>query len=308
VRVVGGDEYTRLATTFNKMAAEIKSARRELMARIEQAQLARRDSEALRAAAEQARRLAEEANRAKSDFLAVMSHELRTPLNAIAGYTQLLEIGIHGPLNDAQQNALQRITRNQAHLLTLIEDVLRYAQLEAGKVEFALRVVPLIDVLGDLETFFEPQIHAGGLGLQLRTANPQLSVVADPDKLHQILLNLLSNAVKFTPRGGRITVSCEADFETVRVTVEDTGIGIDNEPLEAVFDPFYQVNRRTDRPATGVGLGLAISRDLARGMGGDLTVRSVSGQGTAFTVWLRRASLGDPWETALEELKTPSTA
>jgi signal transduction histidine kinase len=243
--------------------------------------------------AEEARHLAEEANRAKSDFLAVMSHELRTPLNAIAGYTELLEIGIHGPLTDAQRDALQRISRNQAHLLTLIDDVLRYAQLEAGKVEFALRTVPMEDVLAELETFFEPQIRAAGLEFVRNTHTPRLAVVADPDKLHQILLNLISNAIKFTPQGGRITLASRTEGGLVHITVQDTGIGIDAEFLDAVFDPFFQGNRRTNRPASGVGLGLAISRDLARGMGGDLTVRSVASEGAAFTITLRGAPLDD---------------
>jgi signal transduction histidine kinase len=231
------------------------------------------------------------ASRAKSDFLAVMSHELRTPLNAIAGYTELLEIGIHGPLTDAQRDALQRVSRNQAHLLTLIDDVLRYAQLEAGKVEFALRAVPVDDALAELETFFEPQIRAAGLEFVRNTHTPQLAVVADADKLHQILLNLISNAIKFTPQGGRIMLGSRQEGDLVHVTVEDTGIGIDAEFLDAVFDPFFQGNRRTNRPASGVGLGLAISRDLARGMGGDLTVRSVASEGAAFTITLQGAPL-----------------
>jgi signal transduction histidine kinase len=296
VKVVGRDESARLASTFNKMAEELGSARRELMARIAQAQQSHKDSEALRELAEEARQLAEEANRAKSDFLAVMSHELRTPLNAIAGYTELLDLGIHGPLTDAQRDALQRIARNQAHLLTLIDDVLRYAQLEAGKVEFALRNVSVDAALAELETFFEPQMRAAGLDFRREVDDPSTAVVADPDKLHQILLNLLSNAIKFTPKGGRITVSSEADTRTVRITVEDTGIGIDQRDHEAVFDPFFQGDRRANRPVSGVGLGLAISRDLARGMGGDLTVRSAPSRGSAFTVTLHRT----PTEASVE--------
>jgi signal transduction histidine kinase len=289
VAVAGADELGRLGATFNQMAGEIQTARAELMRRFEQAQQSRRESDGLREAAEEARELAEHANRAKSDFLAVMSHELRTPLNAIAGYTELLEMGLRGPLNESQREALRRIERNQAHLLSLIDDVLRYAQLEAGKVEFDLSTVPVETVLGELETFLAPQMGAAGLRLERQTLETPLHVVADPDKLHQILLNLLTNAIKFTPEGGAVSVSADAVPGGVGITVRDTGIGIPADRQQAIFDPFFQGHRRTDRPSPGVGLGLTISRDLARGMAGDLTVSSVAGEGSAFTLVLPAA-------------------
>ena len=255
------------------------------------------------AAAQEARRDAEVANRAKADFLASMSHELRTPLNAIGGHTQLLELEIHGPLTEAQRGTLARIERAQRHLLGLITDILNYAKLESGKVEYAVREVAVADVVADVLPMIEPVTLARGLAVEAPgvpaapgpTGTAPLVVLADREKLSQILLNLLSNAAKFTPAGGRITVDAEAapaDPGRVLVHVRDTGIGIPAGQLEAIFEPFVQVRRREHGHVVkteGTGLGLAISRDLARGMGGDLSVESVEGEGSVFSLSLRRA-------------------
>ena len=265
-------------------------------------ELARRAGTALANAqlveAERAARAdAEAASRTKSEFLATMSHELRTPLNAIAGHVQLIEMAIHGPVSDAQRDALGRIDRAQRHLLGLINDVLNYARVEAGRVEYDLAPVIVRDVLTDVLPMIEAQVGGKKLSLEMRLperdAPDPVHVWADRDKLGQILLNVLSNAVKFTPVGGRIGVALDGadeapDEVTVRIT--DTGVGIPPDKLDAVFEPFVQIRSDYTRQVEGPGLGLAISRDLARGMGGDLRASSQLGVGSTFELVLRRVT------------------
>jgi PAS domain S-box-containing protein len=228
---------------------------------------------------------AEAANQAKSDFLANMSHELRTPLNAIGGYVQLLELGIHGPVTEAQLEALGRVQRSQQHLLSLINDILNFAKLDAGRVEYKSEDVRIADIVADIMPMIEPQLASKGLTYEVQVA-VDLVVVADRDKLQQVLLNLLSNAVKFTEPGGRITVDTATGSDVAYLRVSDTGCGIPRDQQESVFDPFVQVPRGREIAVEGTGLGLAISRDLARGMGGDLRVRSTPEVGSTFTVTL----------------------
>ena len=252
---------------------------------------------AARAEAEAARAEAEAASRAKSDFLATMSHELRTPLNAIGGYAELLEMGIRGPVTDQQREDLARIQRSQRHLLALINEVLNYARLESGAVAYDLADVPVPDAVAAAEVLVAPQLRAKGLAYSWSGCDAEVVVRADRDKLQQILLNLLSNAVKFTNAraglAGRVEVSCAVDGADpswhVRIRVTDTGVGIPADKLQAVFEPFVQVDQRLTRLHGGTGLGLAISRDLARGMGGDLTAESALGVGSTFTLTLPRA-------------------
>jgi PAS domain S-box-containing protein len=238
---------------------------------------------------ERARQAAEDANRAKSQFLAVMSHELRTPLNAIGGYTQLLELGVHGPITDAQRDALERVTRAQRHLLRLINEVLNLARIEAGRVEYTLEDVPVADVVAGVMPMVEPQMATAQL-TSSADVPPGLVARADREKLQQILINLLTNAVKFTPAGGTIRVQADVDRQRnlVRIDVIDSGIGIPAEKLAGVFEPFVQVDVSHTRRREGSGLGLAISRDLARGMGGDLVAESEEGRGSTFTLLLPR--------------------
>ena len=238
----------------------------------------------------QAQRAAEEANRSKSEFLAAMSHELRTPLNAIAGHAQLMEMEIHGPLTDAQRDALRRINRSESHLLALINDVLNFAKLEAGRVEYDLEDVPLAGPVAEVLSMVEPQLETKGIACDARVS-PEFIARADAEKVRQILINLLSNAIKFTDRGGRVTISSVDDPApgTVALRIADTGIGIARDKQSTIFDPFVQVRRNLTRPIEGTGLGLAISRDLARGMGGDLTVESEPGAGSTFTLVLPAA-------------------
>jgi PAS domain S-box-containing protein len=241
--------------------------------------------------AEAARAAAEDANRAKAEFLAAMSHELRTPLNAIGGYVGLLEMGVHGPLTDEQRNALSRIDANQRHLLTHINDVLSFARLEAGSIEFDIGTLSALDLLATMEPLVAPQAAAKDIAYAMEECDPALGLRGDGERVRQILLNLLGNAIKFTPPGGTVTLACRPEAETVGITVEDSGVGIAPEEQERVFDSFQQVDRRLNQPAEGVGLGLAISRDLARAMAGDLTVESEPGEGSTFTLHLPRADL-----------------
>jgi PAS domain S-box-containing protein len=253
--------------------------------------VARAEVERARADAEVARRRAEEANKAKSEFLAAMSHELRTPLNAIGGYAELMEMGVRGPVSDEQRADLARIRRSQRHLLTLITDILNFARLEGGRVEYDLRPVALADLIADVAPMIEPQLAAQQLAYDVRLAGGgDATARADQEKVRQILINLLSNAAKFTPAGGRVAVEVDAPpGDAVLVRVADTGIGIPADKLDAIFDPFVQVQSGLTRRHEGTGLGLAISRDLARGMGGDLTVESALGEGSTFTLRLPRA-------------------
>ncbi len=235
---------------------------------------------------------AETATRAKSQFLAVMSHELRTPLNAIAGHVQLLDMGIHGPINDGQREALGRIARSQRHLLRLINEVLNLSRVETGRVEYAMEDIDAHDLVAELRSMVDPQLEAKGLACEVRQPSDLMLVRADREKLTQVVLNLLSNAIKFTPAGGRVSVdfSIDPDSPLARVQVSDTGIGIPRDKHEAIFEPFVQVQTGPTRAVEGAGLGLAISRELARGMGGDVTVRDREGGGSIFTLTLQRSS------------------
>ena len=253
---------------------------------------AREAATTARARAEEAAARADQASRAKSEFLATMSHELRTPLNAIAGYVQLLEMEVHGPVTAAQRDALERVARAQRHLLGLINAVLNSARLEAGQVDYDLRPHEVRELLAAVEPLVAPLVAARAqrYACALPPAHAALRVRADAEKVAQVLLNLVSNAVKFTPEGGAIKVGAEPAGEgRVALHVRDTGIGIPAERQAAIFDPFVQVDAGLTRAHQGVGLGLAISRGLARGMGGDLTVASVPGAGSTFTLTLPAA-------------------
>jgi PAS domain S-box-containing protein len=243
-----------------------------------------------RTALEDAYRTVQAASRAKSEFLAIMGHELRTPLNAIGGYAELLEMGLRGAVTPAQLKDLGRIRSAQERLVGIIDDVLNFVRIETGRVQYNLADVKVHPALLSLETMIAPQVRASELTYTYVRGNPAVTVHADREKLDQVLLNLLTNAIKFTPAGGRITLSCEATAEQVILRVRDTGIGIAGDRLESIFSPFVQVDKRLTRQNNGMGLGLAISRDLALGMGGQLTAESTVGVGSTFVLALPRGT------------------
>jgi signal transduction histidine kinase len=235
-----------------------------------------------------ARREADAANQAKSEFLAVMSHELRTPLNAIAGYAELMHLGVPEPAPPAHQEYLVRIQHAQRHLLALINSVLNFARIEAGHVELSIGPVAVVRLIATVEPLVAPQIKAKQHRLNVDDIASDLIVEADAEKVAQILVNLLANAIKFTPRGGRIGIQAIANAREISIGVRDSGIGIPADRLATIFDPFVQIDKRLTRTSEGVGLGLAISRDLALAMGGDIAVESTPGSGSVFTLTLPR--------------------
>ena len=264
------------------LAEELETANQHL-------QEAMLDAEQARTRAEVARAEAEAANTTKAEFLANMSHELRTPLNAIGGYVQLLTEGIRGSINEEQRRDLERIKRSAHTLLALINDILNFAKIEAGRVRFDLKDVSMSTALDQLETLVAPQLLQKRVRYEYTCCDASYTAHVDPERLQQILLNLVSNAVKFTAEGGAIVIDCAATHDVMQVRVRDTGIGIPADKLDAIFEPFVQLERGQSNTPPGTGLGLAISRDLARAMSGDLTATSEVGVGSTFTLTVPRA-------------------
>ncbi len=235
------------------------------------------------------KRSAEAANTAKTAFLGAMSHELRTPLNAIGGYIDLLDMGLRGPVTEAQHADFARVKASQQHLGVLITEILNVARFASEGVSFAIADIDACDVLQSAVDLVEPLFAQNGVVFDGITGDSGIMAHADPSRVTQILVNLLANAIKFTPAGGHISTECTAATDTVHLHVRDTGIGIAPGELEAIFAPFTQLKEGLSARAGGVGLGLAISRDLARAMKGSLTVESVEGKGSRFTLSLPRA-------------------
>ena len=288
------DDEWLLSALADQTAAPVENA--QLLEALDHARLLAENSrlyEAERAArkeAELARIEAENANRAKSEFLANMSHELRTPLNAIAGYVELLDMEIRGPITPAQREDLARIKVSQRVLLRLVNDVLNFAKLESGHVPVTLKEVSMSELLQSVEPLVLPQLMSKGLEFKTETCSDDLRADADPEKLEQILLNLLSNAIKFTPAAGSIRLSCDSTSTHVMIHVSDTGRGVPPEKQDRIFEPFVRVDEGFSRKTEGTGLGLAISRNLARAMGGELAVESTPDAGATFTITLKRST------------------
>ena len=240
---------------------------------------------------EDARRVAdaEASSRAKSGFLAAMSHELRTPLNAISGYAQLMQEGIPGPVSEQQREYLSRIIASQQHLLAIVNDLLNYSRVEAGEVAYEREPVPMRDVAGRVLGMVMPQAQRKGVELSQGACEADVVAMADQLKTEQIVLNLVSNAVKFTPEGGAVSITCGVRDGGATIEVRDTGPGIPEDRQQDIFEPFVQLGRTLTSTHEGAGLGLAISRDLARAMGGDVTVESILGAGATFILRLPAA-------------------
>ena len=285
-RVAGEDDEWLLSALADQMAAPLENAK--LSSQLEHASLLMENVRLLESE-RRARKEAEEANRAKSDFIANMSHELRTPLNAIAGYVELLEMGLRGPVTDEQREDLNRVAVNQRLLLALINDVLNFAKLEAGHVKFDLTDVPVHETLSQMEALVLPQMRSRALKYRYDPAPADLRLVADREKLQQIVLNLLANSIKYTSEGS-VSLRVTSETTSVCIHVSDTGRGIPAEKLERIFAPFVRIDTGYARPTEGTGLGLAISRDLARAMKGEITVKSVLGKGSTFTLRLPRSA------------------
>jgi PAS domain S-box-containing protein len=232
-----------------------------------------------------ARQEVEELSRAKSDFLAVMSHELRTPLTAILGYAELLLMGVPEPISTAAKSQVDRIDAAARHLLQLIEEILTFSRVDAGKEEVQLDPVELSGLAQEAASFIQPLAEKKGLALDIRLPEEPMTTVTDRGKVRQILINLLSNAVKFTP-AGEVRLEVVPREDEALIQVRDTGIGIAPEHLGKVFEPFWQVQQSPTREMGGTGLGLSVSYKIAQLLGGDLRVESVPGQGSTFTLVL----------------------
>ena len=249
------------------------------------------DNERLYHEARELRQSADIAIRAKSTFLANMSHELMTPLNAIGGYVSLIELGLRGPVSPQQLIDLGRIRRNQEQLLALIAELLTFGQTESGRLEYRLGAMPVQATLNEVSEMLRGVTDDRGFALFRWPEDTDAVVWADQNRVRQILLNLLTNALKYAvAEGGKVTLSVETTPSVVAIHVADTGPGIPGEKLAAIFDPFVQLSSSWTERRGGVGLGLAISRDLARGMNGDLTVESTVGVGSRFTLRLPSAT------------------
>jgi signal transduction histidine kinase len=298
-----GDQALELETQTDELqaqAAELEEQRAELEHQLETVEelnaalnVANERLAEANVVSEAARQEAERASEAKSQFLAVMSHELRTPMNAIIGFTDLLDAEIAGPLNERQKHQLARVRSGARHLIGLIDQILSLARIEAGRDDVRIEPANVGHVIHEVVSMVEPLASRRGLDLYVRADDAPDFMATDSGKLRQILLNLLGNAVKFTEEG-EVELRVLTDGDAVVFHVRDTGPGIAAEDLERVFNPFEQVDQSVTRRSEGAGLGLSVSQQLARLLGGDLTAASTPGVGSTFTVRLPAAAATEP--------------
>jgi PAS domain S-box-containing protein len=273
----------RDTTARRETEESMHALNRSLNARVAQRT---RELELALAGEQTARREAETANRIKSELFARLSHEFRTPLHAVSGYLEILQQNIHGGLNDEQRKDVERIHQAQEHLLALVNMILDFAKLEGGPVELSMAEIPIEETLRVAESLVAPQFAKKRVAYSHRAGDPALTVFADREKVQQIIVNLLANAVKFTPPGGSVEMDWRVEDDTLLVRVKDNGAGIPEDKVEQIFEPFVQLRSAGSLPTGGTGLGLPISRDLARAMGGDVTATSTLGVGSVFTLRL----------------------
>lgn len=252
--------------------ARVAQRTRELELALEGEQAARKDAEA--------------ANRIKTELFARLSHEFRTPLHAVSGYLEILQQNIHGALTEDQRRDLDRISQAQEHLMALVNMILDFAKLEAGPIELSMAEIPIEETLLGAEALVFPQFAKKKIAYTHRPGDRSLTVFADREKVQQIVVNLLANAMKFTPEGGAVELDWKVEDDSLLVHVRDTGPGIPPEKLEQIFEPFVQLRAPGSLPAGGTGLGLPISRDLARAMGGEVRAASAIGRGSVFSLFL----------------------
>jgi signal transduction histidine kinase len=300
VEVQSTDEVGRLGVSFNEMAEEVAAAQANLAGQVQEA---RRLADEL----DQAREVAVSASKAKSNFLATMSHEIRTPINAIIGYADILDLGISGPLTPKQHESLRRIRTSSGHLLALVNDVLDLSRIESGTMQLRTTSAETRPSIDAAVAMVEPQAEAKHIRIIVNTDDERAATyLGDERGVRQALANLLSNAVKFTNADGEILITSmltrasasdtnlNHDLPYVAIRVSDTGIGIDKDKLGRLFQPFTQLEADNGNPYTrqksGAGLGLSISRHLARMMDGDITVESRVQHGSVFTLWLPHQS------------------
>lgn len=272
-----GDEFEDLSHAFNRMLRNLVSMQEQW--RKVNSDLDRKVDELA-----QANLALYESNRLKSDFLATMSHELRTPLNSILGFSEVLQSS--APLNDKQQRWVSNIRTSGERLLNLINDILDLAKIEAGKMQVRLEEFSLQDVCEGLFNMFRPDAEKKNIDLRYQIDANLPVLRQDPGKLQQILSNLLSNAIKFTPEGGRVLLKAEAQPPDFVLTISDTGVGIAPEEQELVFEKFRQGGNPLTREHAGTGLGLSIVKELAKLLGGEVSLQSELGRGSTFTVRL----------------------
>ena len=264
---------------------------------------ARAHAEKARSEAEGARAEAERANNSKTDFLAVMSHELRTPLTAIMGYEELLSDGITGPVTELQRQQLGRINASARHLLGLIDEILTFARVDVGRERIRWESMSVNHTLADAAALVEPMAAAKSIDFVVELLDEDQAMQTDGTKLRQMLVNLLSNGIKFT-ENGEVRVRCSESNGILEVRIADTGVGIAAENIEEVFEPFWQAEQTATRKTGGTGLGLSVTRKLARLLGGDVTVASRVGMGTTFLLMLpMKAPAGE----TIHRRDTPTT-
>ena len=270
----------------------VNAVRRELEsgAEVDLAVLRIREREKYEMELIRAKKAVEAASAAKSRFLSMMSHDLRTPLGAISGYAELIEYGVRGPVTEEQIADLSRIKRAARSLLGMLDDLLTVAREQDAQLPLHIEPLAIHAELSEAKATVLPRYVDARVRLVLEACSPELLVRADRDRLQRILLNLLTNAAKFTPNGGQVSVGCAVVADRAAIHVTDTGRGIPAEMLERIFQPFVQVESGDAGVEHGMGLGLAIGRELARAMGGDLSVESAVGRGSIFTLTLPTAS------------------